>query len=319
MIDFRYHLVSIISIFLALAVGIVLGAGPLQQQIGTTLTSEVTQLRKDKTDLRQQLDAATTREKARGAFVTEALPRIVAGSLAGRGVALVVLPGVKKDLVQQTSRTIEASGAALTTTVTIQDTWVSADEETAAARDAAAQAAAAALALPPATDEGASVPDRVLSAALATSEGRTSVSGTAAKKALEELVKAKLIEVSTLDINPAQHVVVISAPITGGGTQGRQTTAKGWVRLCRTLDAASLGTVVLSDDGPDPVTEAASVVSALRSDTDASFAVSTIDNATEPLGQVSVPFALIQQEGNESGHFGIGADASAPYAPIPTT
>ena len=30
MIDFRYHLVSLVSVFLALAVGIVLGAGPLQ-------------------------------------------------------------------------------------------------------------------------------------------------------------------------------------------------------------------------------------------------------------------------------------------------
>ncbi|NIS33816.1 MAG: copper transporter, partial [Actinobacteria bacterium] len=29
MIDFRYHLVSIIAVFFALAVGIVLGAGPL--------------------------------------------------------------------------------------------------------------------------------------------------------------------------------------------------------------------------------------------------------------------------------------------------
>ncbi len=42
MIDFRYHLVSIVSIFLALAVGIVLGAGPLQDQVGNTLTSEIT-------------------------------------------------------------------------------------------------------------------------------------------------------------------------------------------------------------------------------------------------------------------------------------
>ena len=48
MIDFRYHLVSIVSIFLALAVGIVLGAGPLKEDIGNTLTSEVTKLREDK-------------------------------------------------------------------------------------------------------------------------------------------------------------------------------------------------------------------------------------------------------------------------------
>ena len=30
MIDFRYHLVSLIAVFMALAVGVVLGAGPLQ-------------------------------------------------------------------------------------------------------------------------------------------------------------------------------------------------------------------------------------------------------------------------------------------------
>lgn len=41
MIDFRYHLVSIISIFLALAVGIVLGAGPLQGNLGSQLTDQV--------------------------------------------------------------------------------------------------------------------------------------------------------------------------------------------------------------------------------------------------------------------------------------
>ena len=35
-IDFRYHLVSIVSIFLALAVGIVLGAGPLKEDLGNT-------------------------------------------------------------------------------------------------------------------------------------------------------------------------------------------------------------------------------------------------------------------------------------------
>ena len=38
MIDFRYHLVSLVSVFLALAVGIVLGAGPLKEPIATGLT-----------------------------------------------------------------------------------------------------------------------------------------------------------------------------------------------------------------------------------------------------------------------------------------
>lgn len=317
MIDFRYHLVSIVSIFLALAVGIVLGAGPLQQQIGTTLTSEVTQLRKDKSDLRRQLDEATTREKARGAFVTEALPRIVAGSLAGRGVALVVLPGAEQSIVEETTATIEAAGAALTTRVTITDAWTSTDEDAVTARKAATLAAAKELALP-ATDDTTALLDTVLATTLVTSEGQATTPGTAAKKALEGLRAAKLVEASTTDINPAQHVVVVSAPVTGGDARERETSLTAWMRLCRALDGASLGSVVLSDDGVDSNTGAPSVVTSLRADNSTNTTISTIDNGSQPLGQVSIPFALIQQEGNESGHFGIGPDASAPYAPIPT-
>ena len=51
-IDFRYHLVSLVSVFLALAVGIVLGAGPLKESIGDTLTGQVEQLRGEKDALR---------------------------------------------------------------------------------------------------------------------------------------------------------------------------------------------------------------------------------------------------------------------------
>ena len=44
MIDFRYHVVSLVSVFLALAVGIVLGAGPLNEGISTGITDQVQQL-----------------------------------------------------------------------------------------------------------------------------------------------------------------------------------------------------------------------------------------------------------------------------------
>ena len=58
MIDFRYHVVSLISVFLALAVGIALGAGPLKETIGDTLTGQVEQLRQEKDALRP---SSTTR------------------------------------------------------------------------------------------------------------------------------------------------------------------------------------------------------------------------------------------------------------------
>ena len=42
MINFRYHVVSIIGIFIALAVGVVLGAGPLQSRIQAGVSSSAT-------------------------------------------------------------------------------------------------------------------------------------------------------------------------------------------------------------------------------------------------------------------------------------
>ena len=42
MIDFRYHLVSIVAVFLALAVGIVVGAIALQPHVADVLNREST-------------------------------------------------------------------------------------------------------------------------------------------------------------------------------------------------------------------------------------------------------------------------------------
>ena len=90
MIDFRYHLVSIVSIFLALAVGIVLGAGPLQGEIGDTLGKEVAGLRADKARLNNELESAQAGIDGRDGYIEATNPRILPGALAGRTVAVVM-------------------------------------------------------------------------------------------------------------------------------------------------------------------------------------------------------------------------------------
>jgi len=102
-IDFRYHLVSIVSIFLALAVGILLGAGPLQEDLGKTLSNQVSTLRKEKDALRTQLDQAQTRVDASDKFVTAVTPALVESRLGGRSAVVVTLPGTDKALVSASS------------------------------------------------------------------------------------------------------------------------------------------------------------------------------------------------------------------------
>ena len=110
MIDFRYHLVSIVSIFLALAVGIVLGAGPLKEDIGNTLTSEVKNLRADKAALRSELDTAEKGTKARDEFTAASNRSLLADRLKDTTVTLVVLPGADPNLVKSTQGTLASAG-----------------------------------------------------------------------------------------------------------------------------------------------------------------------------------------------------------------
>ena len=81
MIDFRYHLVSLTSVLIALAVGIVLGAGPLKEGISESLGQQVEQLREDKDTLRAQLDSSQGIVQAQESFAAAQLTRIVSGHL----------------------------------------------------------------------------------------------------------------------------------------------------------------------------------------------------------------------------------------------
>ena len=62
MINFRYHLVSLIGVFLALAVGVVLGAGPLQNAINNVGADQVTGA--SAAELEEELAAASSEGQA---------------------------------------------------------------------------------------------------------------------------------------------------------------------------------------------------------------------------------------------------------------
>lgn len=317
MIDFRYHIVSIVSIFLALAVGIVLGAGPLQGQIGDTLTQEVRTLREDRQKLRADLSTLQAGAQARDAFVADALGRLVAGRLSGAAVAVVTLPTADAALVRSTTSTLEAAGARVASRTALQDAWVSTDPETRRAQQALADQQARALGITAQGDEA--LLDRVLAAALVRPVDGGAQPAPAADAARQALVDAKLIEVSD---NPARAdlVVVIGAPVTEGDVTTRETQADRWAALATALDSVSRGCVLISDVGvTGAATEVTSVISRARADSGFSQGTSSVDDASLPMGQVSIVYALVQQQTGGAGQFGLAPDASAPYPPLPAS
>ena len=319
MIDFRYHLVSIVSIFLALAVGIVLGAGPLKGELGATLTKELAGLRQDKADLNKQLQQARADSEARDAYIAETNPVVLAGVLQDRRVALVVLPGADAAVAEATAATLRSSGAAVVSTTSVSEEWVATDPARVTARDTAVTTAAAEAGVD-VSDSGSVAPRDILLAALLTvpaGNPSAALSPATAQKGLDALAAADLLKIDTEGFELADLVVVVSGVTTQGDADARQQAADRWVDLVIALDTRSSGALVAAEVTTSGA--GVSVVEAVRNNATATKGVSTVDNAGGAMGQASVVHALAEQAAGDVGQYGLAAGADAPYAPLPAS
>ncbi|WP_194949536.1 copper transporter [Actinomyces trachealis] len=128
MIDFRYHLVSLISVFLALAVGVVLGAGPLQNSLGNALNDQVTQLRQDRQSIQGRLENTEQAVNERDAYITQAANALLPTVLNGQKVALVTLPETDKQDLDSLGEQIKIAGGTVVTRVAMTSMWTDADK-----------------------------------------------------------------------------------------------------------------------------------------------------------------------------------------------
>ena len=311
MIDFRYHLVSIVSIFLALAVGIVLGAGPLKEDLGNTLTSEVKNLREDKATLRAQLDLAEQGIAARDEFTTASNRSLLAGRLTDTTVAVVVLPGADAGLVKSTTETLTAAGATIGSTIAVQDAWV--DPDKAAFRASLGQQLASQVGVP--LDAQGEVIDTVLARSVLTKAG-AAPTGTAA--ALEVMGTGDLITYSADTVTPSTVAVVVAGPVTGSDSEVRTARATALAQLSAAIDAAGAGAVLVGSSAVLGTTDVASVVTTVRDDEDLADMLSSVDDGELPMGQASVVFGILEQEAGKAGQYGLASDASASFPQLAT-
>ncbi|NYG08260.1 outer membrane murein-binding lipoprotein Lpp [Phycicoccus badiiscoriae] len=312
MIDFRYHLVSIVSIFMALAVGIVLGAGPLKENIGNTLTSEVANLRADKAALRSELTAADKGTQARDEFTLASNRTLLAGRLKGTTVTLVVLPGADSNLVKTTQGTLATAGAVVGSTISVQDTWV--DQDKAAFRATLGQQLASQVGVP-IDQSGGDVVNAVLARSVLAKAGSTS---TGAAAALEGLRTGELIRYTPDKVTASSVAVIVAGMVTGSDAAVREQRATGLSHLAGALDAAGAGAVLVTQSLAPGATNTTSVVSTSRADGDQSKLLSTVDDADIPMGQASLVFGVLEQEAGRSGQYGLAPDSSATFPPLAT-
>ncbi|MHB8186788.1 MAG: copper transporter [Dermatophilaceae bacterium] len=310
MIDFRYHLVSIVSIFLALAVGIVLGAGPLKEDIGNRLTQETTSLRADKAQLRTQLDAEKRAMAARDSFSSVVAPTIMGGQLTGKTVSLVIAPGADSDLVKKTTASLAVAGAKVGSTITLTQAW--ADPAKRTFRNTLASQLAELVKVPLAANSPDELAAMVLARAiLGGKDQSTQRVDPAASAALDGLLAGGLVKVSPDQIIPSSGAVFVGGPVKGSTQPDTDSRLASYVQLARALDAAGSGVVVMAGSNITNPTQSADLVAAVRKDSDAAKVVSTVDDADLPMGQTTVVLALVQLYSGGNGQYGLAADAKA--------
>jgi hypothetical protein len=310
MIDFRYYLVSIVSIFLALAVGIVLGAGPLQGDIGASLTEQIKTLRTEKTQLRTDLDAARRDAAARDSFSSAVAPAVAKDRLTGKTVALVVAPGVDSDLVKNATASLVAAGAKVGSTVTLNDLW--ADPSKTTLRNTVASPFATLATAPAAAGSPDQLAATVLAQAiLAGTDHSTERITASASAALNGLKAGDLISVTPDQVLPSSSVVFLSGPVKGSTQQDTDARLAAYLQLVRGLDVAGSGVVVVAKSNTTDGTKSADLVAAVRKNPDAPKAISTVDDADLPMGQGTLVLALAQQYAGGAGQYGLAGDAKA--------
>lgn len=291
MITFRYHLTTLVAVFLALAVGIVLGGGPLSE------------LGRGTGDQADAADGTPQVLRARATGAERALDQLAPGlygeSLKGKQVAVLRLPGVTDETTDKLAEQLVVAGA---TPVLWRAGEALVDVGQKSLVDTLGSQL---LTQAPADLITPGVPTyqrmgELLGASLASTDPAGDAGNARTGTVLESLVTAELLQAPGQTPARSPLVLVLGADpeVAGGSEAVYQGIAQG-------LATQSLGVVV--------ATSAQAPMAAVLSDSDVVTSVGVVDGAETSTGRTATVLALGRALTTRGGSFGItGADGTLP-------
>jgi hypothetical protein len=119
-IDFRYHLVSIVAVFLALAIGIVLGSTELQGTTYNFLDRTTAKLQGELNQTRGQLATAQAQANEGESYAQTVEPAVLRDLLLGQRLLIVTEPGASAAAVAGISAAAADADATVTGQIALQ-------------------------------------------------------------------------------------------------------------------------------------------------------------------------------------------------------
>ncbi|SDZ40607.1 Copper transport outer membrane protein, MctB [Saccharopolyspora shandongensis] len=310
MISLRYHIVSIAAVFLALAVGVLVGStslsGRLLAGVGDeqrSMQEQVDDLNAERTTLKAQVAAADTFGSAVG-------PMAVQGQLAQRSVVLIASADADDQQRDAVGQLLRAAGADVTGEVRLGPSFADpgrADQ----LRRVVTELLPAGVQLPTAADPGTMAGGLIGPLALLNPQNGQPQTGDQERAAAFAGLADGGFAAASPGLRPAQLAVVL----TGGRIESDRAGDKAAMlaRFAAQLDRASQGAVLAggvgSADGTGPV-------GVVRADPALTSSLSTVDNLYSASGRVAIVLALREQAERQAGHYGV---ASSAQGPVPET
>ncbi|MQA09729.1 MAG: copper transporter [Pseudonocardiaceae bacterium] len=306
MISLRYHIVSIAAVFLALAIGVVLGSTALNGSLLSGLSDQKGELGKRVSDLETERNQLNAELNKADSFAGGIGPLAVRGQLDKRTVALVTTPDAKpadRDAVRQL---IEKSGAKVTGELQLTESFTDTNKAD-QLREIVTRSLPSGAQLPTASDPGTLAGGLIGNLVLLNKDNnKPQASPEESTAALSGLVDGGFVK-PTGGVRPGQLAVVLTGGKATGEAAGDQASTVA--RFATQLDRSGAGTVLAggrgSADGTGPVGVA-------RADTAATSILSTVDNVHSAAGQVATVLGLREQLEEKAGRYGVAGNAQAP-------
>jgi hypothetical protein len=291
LISFRNHVVTLVAVFLALAVGVVLGGGPLSE-VGRTPLASATPAQEETADVATFGDT----------FAEAGAGRLYAGGLDGHPVTLLTLPGSDEKMVTGITDQVQQAGGTVAATYAGEESLVDVGEKslvdtlgsqlmTQLGSDVAEEGAATYVRM-----------GQLLGGAIATTALQGAASDENSSAIRQALAGAELA--AGPDGNPKRSPLVLVV-------LGDDVDDDVLAGLLSGLAAKAAGVVAVGDTAAADSTHSGDLAG-LRTSPLASD-VATVDGAEHGLGQVSTVLALIRSLSTKGGAFGAsGSDGAVP-------
>jgi hypothetical protein len=301
-INFRYHLVSLTAVFLALTVGLILGTAALNGPAIEAFERNIESLRSSNEQLRAQLDEQEKLIEDEQAFAAEIAPAYLANQLTGRSILVVALPGADTSVVDSAVEMLGYSGATVSGRISVLDDYF--DPNNTDSLGDLAEITTPATVETPVTYDGVTAMSYVL-AAVTTGEAAGATVEIAPgdiTRVTSGLSELSMLTVETTPTGVADGVLVLAGPgSTDSEAEDRNAGMVAFTDAFAADDPTVYGATTSTGDG-NPIT-------LLRAES--AETVATVDNIGATQGRIASVAALADFVNNGTvDHLGIGEGAS---------